>query len=292
MGGTAVSVAWVVFAAAVVVFGSTLIAAVRTDVTSAPEVVRGQVQPEPESPGLGSGGEVADSGGGGDRLPMAEVPQESQGPAPVSVPETWRGGAYPRVSQEEILEAVNEDLFQPGRVPPPERYRLPAQRPDVGLASGTERRRREPNLRIVGTAIAGDLAIALVQLEDSIPFAVVVGEEVDGYTVASVREESVTLTDADDEFVFPVVEADLSRSSNSGNRGSRGDNARVDDATRILQERVQQLLQQMGRGQMGRGGNNPGIDVPLRVQTMPGGTLPPNVIIRTRPGGGGGGSLP
>jgi len=277
LGRMAVPAASLLLAAAGVWFGATVWGAVRTDVTPLEGSSMGRPSVAP-----------------GDPMRVAEaVPPDSGETRILQTAE----GVYPQVSQDEILQAVNEDLFQPDRLPPMERYRLPAERPDLGIASGNDRRRREPNLRIVGTAIAGDRGIALVQLEDSIPFAVWVGEEVDGYTLASVREDSVTLVGPEDEFVFPVVEADLRRSSDTRGRNSRGNNAREEDLNRALQERVQQMLQQMGRGQMNRGGVvGPGIAVPLdpaRLEELrQSGQLPPNVVIRTRPGGGGGGTMP
>ena len=146
----------------------------------------------------------------------------------------------------------------------------------------------------MGTAISGDLGLAVVQLEDSMPFAVLVGDLVDGYRVASVSEESVTLTLADEAFTLPVVEPDRG-SSNSGGRDRDSRNQRAtEEAARALSERVQQMLQGMGRGQMGRGGGGSGLplagfEIP-RVIIQRGGEIP--IGARRTGGGGGGGVLP
>ena len=123
----------------------------------------------------------------------------------------------------------------------------------------------------------------MVQLDDSIPFAVLQGEEVDGYMVAAVSEEWVTLTGNDSEFTYPVVEPQRGQSSNNGrDRNSRNSNA-TEDAARILSERVQQMLQ--GRGQMQVGGNPAGFQIPRIIELSAGARVPNR---GGRPGGGGG----
>lgn len=237
IGGKALGIAGLVFAGSAVVFGATVVDAVWV------EEVPGSSEPASEM----------------------ETP-DAAGPVAVATQASFQGIIYPRVTNNEILDAVNQDIFQPDRTPPVERYLLPSERVATVQNSSDDRRRREPNLRIVGTAIAGDLAIALVQVGDSIPFVVLLGEEVDGYMVAAVNEESVTLTGDGSEFTFAVVEPQRGSSSNNRDRNTRGETAAQDPA-QALTERVQQMLQGMGRGQMRGGGGQ----------------------ILVRPGGGGGG---
>ena len=265
LGGTAVGVAGLVFVGSAVVLGATVLGAVRVEevlISSEPKTPPEQAAPQSES-------ENPD-------LP-SRVAEDSQGPL--------RGIVYPQVTNNEILDAVNQDLFQPDRTPPLGRYLLPSERPAPLQDSRDNRRRREPNLRIVGTAIAGDLAIVLVQLEDSIPFVVLLGEEVDGFMVAAVDEESVMLTGNGDEFTFAVVEPQRGGQSGGRDRNAR-DNASAREAA-ALHERVQQMLQGMGRGQMRGGVTLEGM--PIRIQ-IPGGGETPTGGGRT--GGGGGVDLP
>ena len=264
-GGMALGIAGLVFAVSAVVFGATVVDAVRVE----------EVSVSPDPVGMAAAGSEA-----------SNAPARFEGKPQGSL----RGTIYPQVSDREILDAVNQDLFQPDRTPPLDRYLFPNERATPIQNSRNDRRRREPNLRIVGTAIAGDLAIVMVQLEDSIPFAVLLGEEVDGFRVAAVGEESVTLTGDDSEFTLPVMEPQRGRSSNNRNRNARDQNA-TEDAARALTERVQQMLQGVGRGQMMRGGAASG-DVPgfrfqpsVPVQNPGGGQLPNR---GGRPGGGGG----
>lgn len=262
----------VIFIAALIGFGASFLKAVRVDA-------------DPGRDRAGGSGEAP-------TMSEPEAPVVEEESEPTGTPP---GVQYPRVTDSELLDAVNQDLFQPGRTPPLERYRFPSERATSLQASRDDRRRREPNLRIVGTALAGELGIALVQLADSIPFAVVLGETVDGYLVASIYEEGVTLTRDDALFDLPVVEPERGSSSGGRDRSGREQRA-IEDAARALQERVQQMIQGGGRGQMGR-------SVPIGMTGPAAPFQIPRVIEIRRPGqtpsrgggpggGSGGGRIP
>jgi len=169
-----VMAAGLVLATAMVGFGATLTDAVRVD--------------EPE---------------GGLETPFTTGSvEEESGPGAASGPLS----PYPRISQTELLDAVNQDVFQPGRVPSPEAYRLPGERMAGPVIQQDPRRRRGPELRVVGSAVMGDLALALIQVDDSVPLAVLLGESVGGYTLAAVDQESATLTSLSETLTLPVVE--------------------------------------------------------------------------------------
>ena len=278
IGGLALGIGGLVFAAAAVVFAATVVDAVRV------EEVRTPSEPVPISESEGV-------------LASMEEPAPSLASAipdaPSRVQENTRGSLqgiiYPRVTNNEILEAVNQDIFQPDRTPSVERYLFPSERAEPVRSSRNNRRQSEPDLRIVGTAIGGDLALALVQPDDSIPFAVLLGEVVDGFILAAITEDAVTLIRDGAEFTLPVVEPQRGSSSNNNrNRNTRNSNADA-AAAQALTERVQQMLQGMGRGQMQRGGLTLG--EPIRIERVPGGgqATGTTVMIRGRPGGGGGG---
>ena len=259
-GGTAFWLATAAFIGAVLTLGGAMVGAVQVDDSSfhrsAPE--------EPAEP-------VMD--------PQALLPGA----------EYTQGTPYPRVSHDEILAAVNHDVFQPHRTPPAERYRLPNERREAGTPSRNDRRRRRPDLRVVGTAIAGDRALALVQPEDSVPFSVLLGEEVEGFLMAAVTEESVTFVRDGNVFQFPVVEPERGRSSRDRSRDDRGQRRSEEAAARALSERVQQAIEalRLQRGQAGQGGVIRGLGVPLGIQ-MRGGEAGGirGVVIRGRGGGG------
>ncbi len=158
--------------------------------------------------------------------------------------------SYPNLTYDELLDAVNQDFFQPDRRPTPERYLLPSERMAFVPDSRDNRRQREPDLRIVGVAIAGDVSLALVQLDDSLPIAVWLGEEVDGDRLTAISEERVTLAGLDEEFTYPVVEQLRGRESSGSNDRGRDNQA---ETARALNERLQEAVLRMGRGQ-GRGG--------------------------------------
>jgi hypothetical protein len=285
LGGTTVILAALVFLASAVAFGASVFSAVRVgEVPGSALDGSGDV----ESPGEEPLAPTAPSEG---------APTEPTVRVAASAGRLPPGSRYPQVTNHELLQAVNEDLFQPDRTPPLERYLLPSEREAPASTSRNNRRRQEPDLRIVGTAIAGDMALAMVQPDDSIPFAVLLGESVDGFLLAAIHEESVTLTRDGDEFVYPVREP-----QRSGNSGSRDRNARnreiTEEASRALSERVQQVLRQL---QQRGGGTVQGQPVQLRfspnvdlIQRGGQGGRPGTVTIRSRGGGGGGGggSLP
>jgi hypothetical protein len=299
MSGMPLIAAAVVFGLSAVVLGATVVDALRVDDT--PGLVSGGEEslPEPaEMAGTSEAGAVASD----DEALAPDAAAVASG-AEVLVPEAaaWvpgdpgsgvplRGISYPRVTNDEILDAVNQDLFQPDRTPPLQRYLFPGERPSAAQTARDIRRRSEPDLRVVGTAIAGGLALAMVQPEDSIPFSVLLGEMVDGYLLASVSEEMVTLTRDGAEFYLPVMEPQRGRSSSDRRGNDRNQNADV-EAARALAERVQQMLQG-ARGQMMRGGGEPGGLPTARFQIPRMNDLSiavPITVRGGRPGGGGGG---
>jgi hypothetical protein len=286
-----------VFGVSAVVFGATVVDAVRVGASPvAPEVAA--------SPDV-----VGDASTGGDATsssvladPEGAVPHAAA-PNPTNEQRPLQGIVYPRVTATEILGAVNQDLFQPDRTPSLTPYLLPSERPAPVQESRNDRRQRQPSLKLVGTAIAGDMALALIQTEDSLPVVFMLGETVEGYTLAMVTEESITLTQGEAEFTYPVVEPDRGRqSSDANNRDARGRNTNADQEAAVLQQRLQaamQSLQQGGRAGLMRGGMVPGqggaTDLPpgtIILQGLPGqagGRT--TVTVRGRGGGGGGGGI-
>ena len=122
----------------------------------------------------------------------------------------------------------------------------------------------------------GDLALALVQVEDTIPVVLMVGESIEGYTLASVDAESATLVGASGMLTLPVMEP-LRGRERSSERG-QANNRAIQMNTEALREAFQQMQRGQGRGgQMQEGG-----DVPVTLR------MTPNVIVRPRGGGGGG----
>jgi hypothetical protein len=293
-GGITFVVAALIFLASAAAFGASVVNALRVEEVPASSTDGpGEISdPEPEAgPPSGSGGDPDESPGDapdttsqeGASRPTVRVAEVSGG--------VLRGPQYPQVSYDELLQAVNGDVFQPDRTPPVQRYLLPSEREAPTPRATNNRRRREPDLRIVGTAIAGDLALAMVQPDDSIPFAVLQGESVDGFVLASIDEESVTLTRDGDEFVYPVREPQRGRSSNNRRGNDRNQNAEV-EAARALSERLQQMLQGARGQMMRRGGGSVELPAAAFYQNPRGGNLSVAVPITARggrPGGGGGG---
>jgi hypothetical protein len=251
LGGVSLGAAGLVLALAAVVFGATTVDALRV-----------QEPPGPPEGGAPAGGPPEEAGVG-----IAGAPAEPGRPS---------GGVYPRVTETELLEAVNQDLFEPDRTPPLERYQLPSEQVARTVVQQDPRRRRGPEFRVVGSAVMGNLALALVQVDDSLPLALLLGESVEGYTLTAVNQEGAVLVGETETLTLPVVEP----LPTAGLRNA-GPQIQIDQRNlEAMQERVQQLLRnqilnQRG-GMMQRGGQLP-----------PGGGDPPG-----RGGRGGGGGQP
>ena len=297
IGGTILTAAGLVAAVSAVVFGATVVDAFRVEAlppgpAASQSPAEDMAGPEALPPEVARAAEaVASSGeaGGESRLP---------------------GTVYPRVTGTEILAAVNNDVFRADRTPTLERYLLPGERPDPTPQRQNDRRQRGPELRVVGAALMGDRALALIQVGDTLPIVLMVGESVEGYRLASVDAEGATLVMDEEILTLPVTEP-LRSGGSSDSRDSRRGTSQADrneQAIDALQQRVQQMLRGVQGGGRGATGAMPGATanwqmVPGQgavmrlpdgsIQIIRGGQLPGGGQVTVRPrGGGGGGSLP
>jgi len=244
MGRVFLGVAALILATTVVVFGATFVKAFRVDGAA---TAQGGASGELETPGALPDQEPPPPPTVPGEEPASTREPEVQGPAPDFGSGIRQGRSYPRVTQDELLDAVNQDLFQPDRLPPLERYRFPSERVSAEEPRQESRRQRGPEIRIVGSAIMGDRAVALIQVDDSIPMAVLLGERVEGYVLASVDRESATLVGLEGPMTLPVVEP-----LSGGQSTTRGAAVQVDprDMQRI-QGAVQEMLRRQMTGEMG-----------------------------------------
>jgi hypothetical protein len=189
-----------------------------------------------------------------------------------------QGDAYPRVTGDEILEAVNQDLFQPSRTPSPQRYLLPSER-TTATAPRPDPRRRGPELRLVGAAVGAEMGVAMIQVGDGAPMALLTGEFVEGYRLAAVGAESAILEGDMEVLTLPLMDqlargrTTAQRGGAPGTQGTQGPQVTPLDA---LPDRVQEILQGMGRG----GGMGPGGGMGARLQEIMEMTPGAAVIIR------------
>gem|GEM_PF-1836407 len=284
-GGVTFGLAASVLVGAGVVFGASMVDAVRVDAHR-------------EAVGAAVPGEAA-------LLPLS-VPEPGVIPNPGSQGSVWAGGrapqgaVYPRVTGDEILDAVNQDPFQPSRTPSPQRYLFPSER-SAATEARPDPRRRGPELRLVGAAVGAEGGVAMIQVGDGAPVALVRGEFVEGYRLAAVGPETAIL-EGEMEILTLSLMAQLQAGGRTGTQ--RGAAAPTAQAPQIrgmeaLPDRVQEILQGLGRG----GGMGPGGGMGTRLQEImemaPGaaviirggeGTVPlPPGAVR---GGRGGGLLP
>ncbi len=273
MGGVTLAVAGLVFTASAVALGATVADALRVEASpGVPEgVAAAQAAPLDDAAAEVGSAQVTPTAG----APGGEA--RAQGSLP--------GTPYPGVTQNEILEAVNLDLFKPDRTPPLMPYLLPGERP-VAAPQRQEERRRGPELRVVGAAVMGEGGMALVQVGDTFPLALRVGESVEGYVLASVDGEFATLVREEETLTLPVVEpVRVGSSSSSRQANPRG------QAEQQIQERFQDMLRGIMQGG-GRGGVvAPGGERVIRLPggvvefTTQGGQVPAGLIDRLRQGG-------
>lgn len=190
----------------------------------------------------------------GEYEPLSEAPAASgmEEEGDVSGPSR----PYPRTTEAELLEAVNQDLFQPDRTPPLERYRFPSDGVVTPADPQQTRGRRGRELRVVGSATMGEKAVALVQVDDSVPLVLFLGESVEGYTLASVAPESATLVSPDETLILPVVEPVLGRQAGQGQVQAQINPTDLEQFRARMQEvlRAQRMNERGGRG---RGGGTP-----------------------------------
>jgi hypothetical protein len=245
--GWVLALAAVTFTGALAIFGSSLLEAVGLEAAPAPETPATLEDPaETLGPGVAQG------------LPGSVPGVEVVGEPGLST-------THRPVTSGEILRAVSQDPFQPDRTAPAERYRLPTETDARFVATERDDRRRGPELRVVGSAVVGDLGLALVQVGDSFPVAVQVGETVGEYLLTAVDEESATLVWDAEILVLAVMEPLEGRPTEE--RSQRGNVIIRGPDGQALQGRVQELLrgmqfQQFQRGRGGRGGGGGGGNLP------------------------------
>jgi hypothetical protein len=218
-----------------------------------------------------------------------------------------RGIVYPRVTGDEILDAVNQDPFHPSRTPSPDRYLLPSERSAATTGTRVDPRRRGPELRLVGAAVGGDLGVAMIQVDDAAPLALLTGEFIEGYQLALVGEENAVLEGESETLILPLMaQLEPRRTSSQRDRGGAAPAASSAQPNPRDMEALQQRVQEILQGAMGRGGGmgmGPGGGMGARFQEIME-SVPGPVVIRggeatvqvppptrgTR--GGGGGLLP
>jgi len=97
----------------------------------------------------------------------------------------------------------------------------------------------------------GDLAVALVQVDDSIPVALRLGESIEGYTLVAVDQEGATLQGEAETLTLPVVQPLASPGIRSGDAPMQVGPRNLE----AMQGRVQELLRSQMMNQRGQGGN-------------------------------------
>lgn len=218
-----------------------------------------------------------------------EPPSES----PADEPADAMTGEQPRVPSEATLSprdialAVDNDPFLPDRTRP-EPYRLPGE-----FAFETEEAPAAPpvpHFQVTGTVVADGGGLAVLQVDDSPPQVLSVGESLLGWKLDAVGANTATMVNstgrilylslasgppqraqADEQstnrafqFINPQVLRSLEQRFGEGFSALWERAQRSGADQRAAQAILQQLLQQSGRG---RGGNNMTTSVRIRRDT-------------------------
>lgn len=152
----------------------------------------------------------------------------------------------PPPAREVLRLAAEQAPFDPERLPPRERYRLPGDEPPV-VAPPPELP-PPPAFRLLGAIAAESGGVAVVALEDGTPRVLALGERLGGYTLAAIeadrvvmesgaRTASVGLAEPDPTGVDPIVSQ--FRVSGTGNR-ARGDAS--PESLRALSQRLEEMV--------------------------------------------------
>ena len=208
---------------------------------------------------------------------VADAPADAV-PTPVPPDEPMTEARVPsesRLTSDALRLAVDNDPFQADRRPP-QPYRMPGDAIEIEPSRPMVEAPPPPPFRLLGTISVPGSGLALMQVEETTPLVVNVGEVVMGYTLQSVDMTGATLASRTGEELRLAVAppsptgAERARQQNGRNtgRGARGNaaqrgNAAGAAAAAILDrlrnsgappeviERLMQQLQQQGRGVQG-----------------------------------------
>jgi hypothetical protein len=228
-----------------------------------------------------------------------------------------------RVDPAVMEQAARRAPFDPDRMPPPERYRLPDERVAVAPALPPLPPQEPPpvpgfELHGVVASVGGGTPFVILSLDGEAPRVLAQGEQMGGYTVAQVVGTSALLTGGGRNYRISVADPSPSGptvAQQGGGRGQQQSQAEQRQQQARQQAAQQQVMQQMIQQLQNRLGPNAEIRVEdgritfrgpdgqtgvIAVPTGAGGTAggPPatmrfqgGTIIRqpaTRGGGGGG----
>jgi hypothetical protein len=191
---------------------------------------------------------------------MPAVPAADDAPAALPVGGEGAGGdaaeppADAALPYEALMLAADHDPFRADRQRAPQRYLLPGESlpepepPPPGPPP-------PPPFRLVGTAVTPGGGLAMLQLENTPPRMVAMGESLLGYTVARVSDEGAVLEGPQGQrlslliarAVPPGADARAAASGRAPGRGAQGGPLSARDAaTEARIGAVERLMQQGG----------------------------------------------
>lgn len=272
-------------AAATLLFAATLVRALTVDATTPPGPADAPVTADARpAPGAEPAG-----------------PSDEEDRARDAVPLVREGALSPAASgpltRDALMLAVENDPFQETRQRPPERYRMPG---DPIEDAGPPPPPPPPPFQVLGIAQLAEGGLAVMQIEDSPPRVLSVGESLFGYTLERVEGEVATMSGQGRTLTLTVAQAapnppgeEAARSSRDRRgrnaeeaierlRGRRDGNAERDVESQVREaqqsavEAIRRMMEQRGNAEGASSGNWRAFFPPMRADST--------IVIRRPPG--------
>lgn len=270
-------------AAATLLFAATLARALTVDATAPPETT--------DLPPLPAGEDAAVA-------EHADAPEDEERAVVPLVREGVTAPATGPLTRDALMLAVENDPFQETRQRAPERYRMPG---DAIADAGPPPPPPPPPFQVLGIAQLADGGLAVMQIEDSPPRVLSVGESLFGYTLERVEGEVATMSGQGRTLTLTVAEASPNPPAEEASRSARdrrGRNAeeaierlrgrRDGNAERDIESQVREAQQgavEMIRRMMEQRGNTTGAQSDGWRAFFPPARADTTIVIRRNPPG-------
>lgn len=174
-------------------------------------------------------------------------------PPPAPPPAAVAGTTPDALDMDALMLAVDNDPFQPDRMRPAERYRMPGD-VDPEPPPAPPAPPPVPDFRLIGTVVFGpENGTAAIAVGDGDPRMMSIGDGVMGYRVTAITPQTATVSNGEREIMLRVPAPSSSvvaATPGRGGQGGRGNAGRggAQPAARTQQlQQLQQLMQRMGQ---------------------------------------------
>ena len=121
--------------------------------------------------------------------------------------------------------------FAPDRTRPAGRYQLPDERRPPTAVEPPSPPPPAPGFRVLGTVVAFDGGVAVIQVDDQPPRVLSLGEENSGYSVSAIQRRNIVLSGPAGDVSFAVADVPMRRTAASAVARQRARAVRSADAS-------------------------------------------------------------